>query len=60
MNDISNHEFINFFSKEENKDIQKNFFGVFHSDFIYHLISFHSVKKENRELEYPFFINEYR
>ena len=60
MNDISNLEFINFFSKEENKDIQKKFVGVFHSNFIYRLISFHSVMKDNRELEYPFFINEYR
>ena len=54
MNDISNLEFINFFSKEENKDIKK-FVGVFHSNFIYCLISFHSVMKDNRELEYPFF-----
>ena len=55
MNDISNLEFTNFFSKEENKDIQKKFVGVFHSNFIYRLISFHSVMKDNRELEYPFF-----
>ena len=56
MSGISNHEIISFFSKEENEDIQKNFAGVFPSNFIYRFIIFHSIMKENKELQYPFLI----
>ena len=49
MNGIKNHEIIKFFSKEENEDIQKNFVGVFPSNFINRFISFHFIMKENKE-----------
>ena len=58
MSGISNHEIINFFSKEENEDIPKNFVNIFPSNFITRFTSFHSVMNENGELQY-FFNNEY-
>ena len=46
MGGISNHQTIHFFSKEGNKDIQKNFPAHFPSDFINCFISFHSIMKK--------------
>ena len=54
MNGLTNHEIIKFFSKEENEDIQKNFVGVFPSNFINHFISFHSIMKDNEEYQYEY------
>ena len=50
MSSISNHQIIDFFSKEENKDIQKKFFFAFPSNFFNRFISFHSIMKQSKKL----------
>ena len=50
MSSISNHQIIDFFSKEENKDIQKKKIFVFPSNFFNRFISFHSIIKQTKKL----------
>ena len=37
-----------------NHEIQKSFVGVFPSNFINRFINYHSIMKENLDIQYPF------
>ena len=56
MKGITNHEIVDFFNREENCNIQKKFVGVFPSNFINRFIVYHSIMKENWDIQYPFLI----
>ena len=43
-----------FFNKEENDNIQKSFVVGFPSNFMNHFISYHSIMKENLDIQYRF------
>ena len=53
---ISNIQIENFFQKEENEDLKKNFMGVFSMDYITRFIKFHELIKEKKKGKYPFAI----
>ena len=54
MAGISNETIVNFFEKETDDDLKKNFVGVFPSNYVTRFISFHKMMiEENR---YPFII----
>ena len=53
---ITNSQIENFFQKDENEDLKKNFIGVFSMDYITRFIKFHKLIKEKRKGKYPFAI----
>ena len=53
---ISNSQIENFFQKDENEDLKKNFIGVFSMDYITRFIKFHELVKEKKKGKYPFAI----
>ena len=56
MNDgISNTQIQNFFEKEQNEDIRKNFMGVYSMDWVTKSIKFHELIKQ-KDGKYPFAI----
>ena len=53
---ISNSQIENFFLKDENEGLKKNFIGVFSMDYITRFIKFHELIKEKKKGKYPFAI----
>ena len=53
---ITNSQIENFFLKDENEDLKKNFIGVFSMDYITRFIKFHELIKEKKKGKYPFAI----
>ena len=56
MAGISNETIENFFEKVNDDDLKNTFIGVFPSNFINKLISFHSIIKDKPKVKYPFII----
>ena len=54
MAGISNETIVNFFEKETDDDLKKNFVGVFPSNYVTRFISFHEMMIEKNR--YPFII----
>ena len=54
MAGISNETIVNFFNKETDDDLKKNFVGVFPSNYVTRFISFHEMMIEKNC--YPFII----
>ena len=54
-NGISNTQIQNFFEKEQNEDIRKNFMGVYSMDWIIKYIKFHELINQKNG-KYPFTI----
>ena len=50
---ITNSQIENFFLKDENEDIKKNFIGVFSMDYITRFIKFHELIKEKKKRQIP-------
>ena len=53
---ITNSQIENFFQKDENEDLKKNFIGVFSMDYITRFIKFHELVREKKKGKYPFAI----
>ena len=53
---ITNSQIENFFLKDENEDLKRNFIGVFSMDYITRFIKFHELIKEKKKGKYPFAI----
>ena len=53
---ITNSQIENFFQKDENEDLKRNFIGVFSMDYITRFIKFHELIKEKKKGKYPFAI----
>ena len=56
MAGISNETIENLFEKVNDDDLKNTFIGVFPSNFINKLISFHSIIKDKPKVKYPFII----
>ena len=53
---ITNSQIENFFLKDENEDLKRNFIGVFSMDYITRFIKFHELIKEKKKGKYSFAI----
>ena len=50
---ITNSQIENFFLKDENEDLKRNFIGVFSMDYITRFIKFHNLLKRKRKANTP-------